>query len=633
MENPDFLKKKYNLHNTPEVESASHRTETRTGEKVPQHPHEQIQNYLERFKEIIDRNDPEERERGMEALKEVLYKNFVIKPEEIPEAYFENQRRIAREQGHGDVEIPDEQKEQLAEVLITDQKSSLDMWVDYLASSDATYPDWLKYFAFRSITQMGEYDKEKKQFTKRSKGTVKPFPDLNREALAYVLDSVEKKIKKDTTDISKLTEEERREFAEFLHNLTRLDGAEQVEFQKLLDSENFAKLYAFAIDKCTPASQEQKETVDGKWVKYSRGSDATPLVESLQGHGTGWCTAGESTARAQLNAGDFYVFYSLDKDGNPTIPRAAIRMQENSIAEVRGIAKEQNLDLFIAPIVQEKLNEFPDGARYEKKAGDMKKLTAIEKKIESNELLTKDDLVFLYEIDNKIEGFGYQKDPRITEILNKRDPKEDAPIVFDCTPSQIATAQNEITENTKAYIGPLFPGIFKKNIEHLYTSFPEGKVKTFETKIDGKTKEELEKELKEKNITVGDYAQQLLDSDDFKDSVKLSKNNIEDIDLVRLTVGDLGFSNGATMDEIYKRAEDFGLELCPPEVGPQLRLSYSGDEYLNIGMKQIAGRGGDPCVFGLDGDAGGLWLGTRFAEPARRWRADCGFVFRTRKDA
>ena len=38
------------------------------------------------------------------------------------------------------------------------------------------------------------YDKEKKQFTSRNKETTKPFPDLNREALAYVLDALEKKI-------------------------------------------------------------------------------------------------------------------------------------------------------------------------------------------------------------------------------------------------------------------------------------------------------------------------------------------------------------------------------------------------------------------------------------------------------
>lgn len=199
---------------------------------------------------------------------------------------------------------------------------------------------------------------------------------------------------------------------------------------------------------------------------------------------------------------------------------------------------------------------------------------------------------------------------------------------IDCTPTQIATSQNEITKNTKAYIGPLFPGIFKKNIEHMYTSFPEGKIKTFETKIGGKTKEELEVELKQKNIKLDLYAQSLLDSKDFTTS-----KNIEDIDLVRLTVRDLGLSNGATTDEIYKKAEEFGLELCPPEVGPHLRFSYSGNEYLMIAMKQITDRDGYPYVFYLHRDGDDLWLNTRIAEPSSRWFADYTFVFRTRKDA
>ncbi len=38
MENPDFLKAKYDLHNAPEVDSAVKRTESRTGEKLPRDP-------------------------------------------------------------------------------------------------------------------------------------------------------------------------------------------------------------------------------------------------------------------------------------------------------------------------------------------------------------------------------------------------------------------------------------------------------------------------------------------------------------------------------------------------------------------------------------------------------------------
>lgn len=350
MENPEFLKRKYDLHNTEEVEQAAKRAEIRSGERVPQYPAFRIQNYLDRFNEILEREDPEKREHGIEALKRLLHSKFVIKPEEIPEGYFENQRRLAREQGHGDIEITQEMRDQLSEVIIADQESSLDKWVDYLASPDATYPDWLKYWASRSVLGLGEYNKEKKQFTKRSKGTTKPFPDLNREALAYVLDAIEKKYQKEKI------------------SLTALEAEDKEKFAKLLQAENFSKLYAWAIEKVTPTSVDQLSITLGKWVKYDRNSDHMPLVQSLQGHGTGWCTAGESTAETQLKGGDFYVYYSLDREGKPTIPRAAVRMQEGSIAEVRGVAAEQNLDPHICSVVQEKLNDFPDGKQYEKKS-------------------------------------------------------------------------------------------------------------------------------------------------------------------------------------------------------------------------------------------------------------------------
>ena len=59
-----------------------------------------------------------------------------------------------------------------------------------------------------------------------------------------------------------------------------------------------------------------------------QGSDHMKLVKSLEGKDTGWCTAGASTAKTQLEGGDFYLYYSYDSEGNPTIPRIAIRMEE-----------------------------------------------------------------------------------------------------------------------------------------------------------------------------------------------------------------------------------------------------------------------------------------------------------------
>ena len=612
----EFLKKKYDLHNAPEVEAAAERTQARTGEKVPQTPEAQIQNYLDRFKEIIERKDPEKRERGMEALKRVLYDKFVIKPEEIPESYYDSQKRIAREQGHGDIQITEDQKRQLAETIITDQETSLDLWIDYLSSSDATYPDWLKYYAIRSVIGMGEYDKEKKQFTKRSKGTTKPFPDLNREALAYVLDALEKKYSGEGINFEKLSPED------------------QKELRSLLQSENFAKLYSFATEKVTPESKDKLANTKGKWVKYDQGSDHMPLVQSLQGHGTGWCTAGESTARMQLSGGDFYVYYSQDEKGNPTIPRVAIRMQEDSIGEIRGISEQQNLDPYMTDIVKEKLKEFPDGDLYEKKNQDMKLLTQIENKTKKGQKLTRDDLVFLYELDSKIEGFGYQIDPRIEEIRNQRNPQEDMLILFECDKSQIARNIKEINKDTKAYVGPLVPGIFDKvqefNIENVYTSFPEGRIQREELEIGGKTSDEYIRELKEKEINITDYAMDMLKSKDFQ-IVK----ETEDAILIRLHIRDLGIKKGhLTTDEIYKRIEELGLELCPPEVGPQYQLQYQDqplNEWFLIGMKQIADRDGNPLVFKIARAGRGLWLRGAWTGPGGRWYPGSEFVFRLRR--
>ncbi|MCD8507929.1 MAG: hypothetical protein LRY42_00805 [Candidatus Pacebacteria bacterium] len=75
MENPKFLKQKYgNLHKSPEVQSAAERTEKRTGESVSENPEVRIQNYLNRFNEILNRTDKEDRQQGIEALKKVLTK-------------------------------------------------------------------------------------------------------------------------------------------------------------------------------------------------------------------------------------------------------------------------------------------------------------------------------------------------------------------------------------------------------------------------------------------------------------------------------------------------------------------------------------------------------------------------------
>jgi hypothetical protein len=119
-----------------------------------------------------------------------------------------------------------------------------------------------------------------------------------------------------------------------------------------------------------------------------------------------------------------------------------------------------------------------------------------------------------------------------------------------------------------------------------------------ETTIGTKSKEELIKELNRNYIS--DNARDMIQHPDFA-----VINTPEKITLIRLKVKDLWFRQNPTPDELYSRAQELGLELCPPEIGPHLRLNYQEvfkreqpeNEFLHIGMKPITVLNGWPEVF------------------------------------
>lgn len=133
------------------------------------------------------------------------------------------------------------------------------------------------------------------------------------------------------------------------------------------------------------------------------------------------------------------------------------------------------------------------------------------------------------------------------------------------------------------------------------------------------------KDLEKAGIKVSDYAKGLLEKTTFKK---------EEVNLVVKTVAELGLRNGGTLQEIYTKAKEQGLELCPASVGPNLRMAYKDqplNEWLWIAMEPISDRDGFPRVFELACRGGGLWLRGIWATPDSRWPSDYVFVFRLRK--
>jgi len=652
VETPDFFKEKYGLHKSSEVERAAERTKQRTGEKVPQNPEARIRNYLDRLERLaLDPEKKQERKmflgkprpRALFLLREMLMNKYICPhKEKMAEGAARVEERAARELGiearYGERELAER-----GEIAVEDLEKSLDNWILYLSDANESYPVWFRYYAFRNILDLGDYDKDEEEFTKRSQGSTRLFPEIDRGALAYVQQMIE--AAKDPEMLERLQKAQRAAATENIpkDQLITKEGA--ADFTKL----SFAKQYAEGIKNAGEITEEMQKETSGKWIKYQKGTDPTALWASLQNKGTAWCTRGFATAETQLKGGDFYVYYTSDRQDKPTIPRIAIRMQGNQIGEVRGVAdNDQNLEGNMAAIAEEKMKELPGAEKYKKASADMRALTAIEKKTKSGQALTKDNLIFLYELEALIEGFGYKRDPRIAELRAQRNPEEDMPIIFECGKEQIAHDISEIKESTKAYVGPLVPGIFDKiqefSIKHIYTSFPEGRIKIEKDFESGPmTLEEFEKQRERHNRSTADKSLHIQLSDYAKDMMQKigtrehsASREKETISLVLLKVGDLGFPKGKypTTDEIYKRIEGLGLEFCPPETGPRYRLKYLNQpmgDWFPIGMRQIADRDGHPRVFFLARGGDGLWLRAYWASPGGGWGPGVGFVFRLRK--
>jgi hypothetical protein len=372
-------------------------------------------------------------------VKRSLYNKHGMKPSDVPESYYNLHAKLARDRGHGDVVLSAAQKAQLAETVRKDQEKSLEPWIDFMVSPDMKmYPMWAKYWIFTGMTKLSKFNPEEGAFANRGKDTVAPYPELNREALGMVMEIILRRLDKKS-----------------------LEELKDPQLLQLIQNANFGKMYGHTLRVLGGPGMGQFHTNEGRWIVYKRGSDATPLVKSLEGKNTGWCTASQGTAESQLQGGDFHVYYSLDQQGQPTTPRLAIRMQGDQIGEIRGVGKEQNFDSQIAKstVLPAKMKEFGNnGKAYEKKDRNMRSLTDVERKNKMGLSLTKEELKFLYEVDAQIEGFGNKKDPRIEEIKSTRDAKNDYVFILDgkFTRDEISLTKEEaLTKKPKVHFGDL----------------------------------------------------------------------------------------------------------------------------------------------------------------------------------
>lgn len=169
--------------------------------------------------------------------------------------------------------------------------------------------------------------------------------------------------------------------------------------------------------------------------------------------------------------------------------------------------------------------------------------------------------------------------------------------------------------------------------------YPDCPIINRTVEIGGLTKSELIQKLQQHSVLLNESAERLFADDKFSTSVM--KNMVQ---TVELTVRDLGFPDGATMNEIFNRATGLGLVLCPLELAPHLRLAYldQAEGYLGQPVKQHQAPSGSitiasamlsedddfPKGFYLRRIRGLLWLrGYRADHRQHVWNPHDHFIF------
>jgi len=145
-----------------------------------------------------------------------------------------------------------------------------------------------------------------------------------------------------------------------------------------------------------------------------------------------------------------------------------------------------------------------------------------------------------------------------------------------------------------------------------------------------KDADEFRKAIKALGYKIGDLGNDILG----KPAFRVSKTKVK-VDLVNVSVAELGFKDGAKLSDIYKKALGLGLQLCPNEVGPQLRLQCRDQpidgvnwmhRWIYVAMKPIA-RSGHPLIFLVERTSDGCWLEGYDGDPDHFWKRQECFVF------
>ncbi len=143
--------------------------------------------------------------------------------------------------------------------------------------------------------------------------------------------------------------------------------------------------------------------------------------------------------------------------------------------------------------------------------------------------------------------------------------------------------------------------------------------------IGGLSKEQLLQQLSETGIQFNKYANTLFEHPQFSPPSEVKK-----INLVKITLSDLGLNDSCSADEFSDRATMLRLKRCPLYLAAFLRLEYLNQPdgpYLTVASHKLNEDENFPNGFYLRNFENALWLRGYRADGFSDWPGSNEFVF------
>lgn len=172
----------------------------------------------------------------------------------------------------------------------------------------------------------------------------------------------------------------------------------------------------------------------------------------------------------------------------------------------------------------------------------------------------------------------------------------------------------------------------------MHSRYPNGSFVTRAVRVGGTRKPALLDALEAQHVALNPAARVL-----FADSRFITTEVSSVIETVELSVAALGLLDGGTSAQLFERARELGLSLCPLELGPHLRLQWLDQPDGSVGFaptqhrappgsvtvasRALSDETDVPKGFYLRKIEGVLWLRGYWCDDENVWNPDDRFVF------